>query len=190
MRSWSRSVASRRDRWIARWRTSSSSGSTSSINGRDAAPLATTERGKQPSSALAPDGPWPYLPWLVPVIAVLGARLVVTDLAYLLRSGRIMLDSHAVLRMDVFTYTIYGQPWLNQQWGASVLLSAWYAPFGWRGLVVLQAAIVGACFGATYRCCVSRGASKPVSAVATLICFAVVATLPGALALRPQLFAL
>src|SRR4051812_1995274 len=117
MRSWSRSVGSRRDRWTARWRTSSSSGSTSSISERDAVPLATTERGTQRSSASAPapDGPWPYLPWLVPVIAVLGARLVVTDLAYLLRSGRIMLDSHAVLRVDVFTYTIYGQPWLNQQ---------------------------------------------------------------------------
>ena len=126
----------------------------------------------------------------MPTIAVLGSRLVVTDLAYLLRAGRIMLDTHAVLRVDVFTYTIYGQPWLNQQWGASVLLSAWYALFAWRGLIVLQAAIVGACFGATYRCCASRGASKPVSAVATLICFAVVATLPGALALRPQLLAL
>jgi hypothetical protein len=135
-------------------------------------------------------GPWPILPWVVPLIAVLLSRLQVGDLAYQLRAGRIMWDSRAVLRTDIFTYTIPGAPWLDQQWGAQLAFSGWFQVAGWRGLIVLQAAILAGCFGATYRCTVAQGASALAASCATLLAFAAAATLPGTLALRPQLLAL
>ena len=130
------------------------------------------------------------MPWLIPAIAVLFSRLQVIDLAYQLRAGQLMRDSWSILRTDVFTYTIPGAPWLDQQWGAQLVLSAWFETAGWRGLIILQAVILACCFGATYRATLIEGASIAVAACATLLAFVVAAALPGALALRPQLLAL
>jgi hypothetical protein len=127
---------------------------------------------------------------LLPGIAILFSRLQVTDLAGLVRAGQIMLDTHALLRTDVFTFTIPGAPWINQQWGAELLLAGWFRLGGWKGLLLAQAVIISGCFGATYRCARSAGAASLVAAIATLWGFAIAATLPGTLAMRPQLLAL
>jgi hypothetical protein len=86
---------------------------------------------------------------LLPGIAILFSRLQVTDLAGLVRAGQIMLDTHALLRTDVFTFTIPGAPWINQQWGAELLLAGWFRLGGWKGLLLAQAVIISGCFGAT-----------------------------------------
>ncbi len=135
-------------------------------------------------------GPWFLVPWVIPAIAVLLSRLQVVDLSSQVRAGQVMWDSWSVLRADTFTYTIPGAPWLDQQWGAQLALSAWFHLGAWRGMIVLQALIVACCFGATFRVTVSNGASVVVAACATTLGFAVAAALPGALALRPQLLAL
>ncbi len=118
------------------------------------------------------------------------APLQVGDLAYLLRAGDLMWAERAVLRVDRFTYTIPGAAWLNQQWGAQLLFAGWFAAFGWKGLLILQALIVAASFGTTFRGARRRGVADMVAAGTTLGCFAVAASLPGALALRPQALAL
>jgi hypothetical protein len=127
---------------------------------------------------------------VVPAIAVLFSRLQVVDLAYQIPAGQLMWHSWSVLRADPFTYSIPGSPWLDQQWGAQLAFSAWFHVGGWKGLIVLQAVIVGCSFGATYRATLSNGASVVVAACATAAGFIVAAALPGALALRPQLLAL
>jgi hypothetical protein len=101
-----------------------------------------------------------------------------------------MWQTSSVLRTDVFTYTIPGAPWVDQQWGAQLVLGKSFTTFGWRGLFALQALIVAGSFGATYRRTVANGTSVPVASAATLVTFGAASTLPGALALRPQLLAL
>ena len=87
---------------------------------------------------------------LVPLIAALTATIApmsTVDLAYQVRAGELTLGSLAVLREDPFTFTAYGDPWLNQQWGAGVLFAAVHGLAGWGGLVVLRAVLVAAGVG-------------------------------------------
>jgi hypothetical protein len=58
-----------------------------------------------------------------------------------------MLGSGVVLRTDPFTFTAFGEPWLNQQWGAGVVLAAIHGLGGWGGLAVLRALLVAAAVG-------------------------------------------
>src|SRR2546423_11928525 len=82
-------------------------------------------------------------------------------------------------------FTAVGAPWINQQWGAQLILAAVYRLGGWTGLVVLRAALVGLLFGIVFATCVRAGLSRRVAAWLTLAAFVVTA---AALGLRPQLF--
>jgi hypothetical protein len=46
------------------------------------------------------------------------------DVFYQLAEGQWMLAHHAVIRHDVFSYTVAGRPWLSEEWGFALLL-AW-----------------------------------------------------------------
>ncbi len=46
------------------------------------------------------------------------------DVFYQVAAGQWMLAHHAVIRHDVFSYTVAGRPWLADEWGFEVLL-AW-----------------------------------------------------------------
>lgn len=135
-------------------------------------------------------GPWGLVAWALPAAAVLLSQMQVNDLAFQVRAGRLMWDAGALLRHDVFTYTIAGAPWTNQQWGAQLSIAAAYGALGWRGLVFLQGMVVGAVYAATYRRTSREGAAPLVAALVTLSAFATALVLPGSLALRPQLVAL
>ena len=53
--------------------------------------------------------------------------------------GQWILDHHAVPHTDVYTFTMYGQPWISTQWLAQVLYAIAYGVAGWTGPVVLAA---------------------------------------------------
>ena len=141
---------------------------------------------------------WAFLAVALPVLAALLAPMSTVDLTYHLRAGADILAGHGIPTTDSWTFTIAGDPWLDQQWGAQVLLAGVYQAAGWTGLALLRAALVGLTFGlllATIRSAWSRasvrsGGSAIASSARTatlvvLVAFAVAA--PG-LALRPQLF--
>jgi hypothetical protein len=133
---------------------------------------------------------WVFLAVSLPVVAALAARLQLTDLAYQLRAGEIMLRHHAVLRVDPFTFTHAGQPWLNQQWGSEVVFWILYRAGGWAALIVTRAGLLGATCALVYLSCRAVGASKRRSAGLTLGGFVVAATSGSSFALRPQLVAM
>jgi hypothetical protein len=66
---------------------------------------------------------WTLLAVLLPVLGATIAPMSTVDLAYQVRVGDLMRASGSVLRADPLTFTAAGQAWLNQQWGAGVLLS-------------------------------------------------------------------
>ena len=87
---------------------------------------------------------------LAPLLAALAAAIApmsTVDLAYHVRAGELMLASSAVLETDPFTFTAFGEPWLNQQWGAGVLFALVQGAAGWGGLVLLRAVLVAAAVG-------------------------------------------
>ncbi|TMC60730.1 MAG: hypothetical protein E6J17_09475, partial [Chloroflexi bacterium] len=128
---------------------------------------------------------WLFLAVVLPVLGALLASLSSVDLAYHLRAGAMILDSGAIPTRDTFTFTSAGAPWLDQQWGAQVILATVYRLAGWTGLVVLRAALVGMLFAVVLATCRRAGLNGRVAAWLTLAVFVVTAV---ALALRPQLF--
>ena len=90
---------------------------------------------------------WLALAILLPALAATIAPMSTVDLAYQVRAGELMLTTGAVLRADPFTFTAYGEPWLNQQWGAGVLFAAVHGLSGWGGLVILRVLLVAGAVG-------------------------------------------
>src|SRR5262245_45536225 len=128
---------------------------------------------------------WAVLAVLLPAFAALIANLSSVDLAYQLRAGGEMLDGTGIPRSDAWTYTAFGLPWFDQQWGAQVILAAVYRLGSWTGLVLLRSLLVGLLFGLVFLYCRLRGADTRRASWLALAAFVVSAV---ALGLRPQLF--
>jgi len=132
---------------------------------------------------------WRILAVGLPMLAALAAPLPSVDLTSQLRAGSEILAHRAIPTVDTWTFTAAGQPWLDQQWGAQVLLQLVYGATGWTGLVLLRAALVGLAFGlllATVR----RRAPGLGSIGSTVLVIAAFVVSADALALRAQLFAI
>ncbi|GAC1669956.1 MAG: hypothetical protein NVS9B8_13090 [Candidatus Limnocylindrales bacterium] len=127
---------------------------------------------------------WAFLAVGLPVLAALIANLSAVDLAYHLRTGELLLDTGRIPTTDTFTFTAAGTSWLNQQWGAQLILASIYRVAGWTGLALLRAALVGLTFGFLFEACRRRGLDLRRAAWLTIAAFVVSAV---ALALRPQL---
>ncbi|MGH2511175.1 MAG: hypothetical protein ACRDGQ_00665, partial [Candidatus Limnocylindrales bacterium] len=128
---------------------------------------------------------WVALAILLPVLAALLASLSTVDLAYNVRAGQLMVDQGSILHTDPFTFTAGGSPWLDQQWGAQVLLGLGYQLAGWSGLAIVRALLVAITFVLVLLACRRRGVGLRVAAWLTIGSFILAAV---ALGLRPQLF--
>ena len=143
---------------------------------------------------------WTFLGVFLPGLASLLVPMPAVDLAYQLRAGSDILAGGGIPDVDTWTFTVAGAPWLDQQWGAQVLLSAVFQVGGWTGLALLRAALVALTFWlvlgairsawstASMRAGGSAIASSARTATLVVLGFFVVAM--PALALRPQLFAI
>jgi hypothetical protein len=126
---------------------------------------------------------WSFVAVVLPMLALVGA-LGTIDLAYHIRIGDLMLRTHRLVDHDTFTYTVAGRSWLDQQWGAQLLLVGVYRTTGWPGLSAVQMLLGGLTTGFVYLACRVTGAPPRIAAGFTLAGFAVAWT---SLTLRPQL---
>jgi hypothetical protein len=133
---------------------------------------------------------WVAIAALLPFVATALGATPADDLAYQVRAGELMLRSHAILRVDLFTYTVHGHAWLNQQWGAAVLLALLHRAGGWSAIALARAVVDAATFRLVYLSALRRSGDRVLSARLSILGFAVAAMTPGALAARAQLFAL
>ena len=111
--------------------------------------------------------------WTVVAIAAAGifallGRMHTADLAYHLRAGIDILTSHRLPRVDTYTFSVPGRTWVDQQWGAQVVLALAYRIGGFGALAFLRAAIVATAFGFLWLACRARGASPRTSALLTI----------------------
>lgn len=70
-----------------------------------------------------------------------------TDVFWHLAAGNWMLSHHAVIRSDVFSYTIPGHPWVAEEWGFEVMLAWMVAHIGPVSYWILSG---GVCAGALF----------------------------------------
>jgi hypothetical protein len=128
---------------------------------------------------------WAAVAFAVPAAATWWGRTQAVDLAYQIRAGEVMLDTHRVLTADPFTFTAAGHGWLNQQWGAELFFAGLWRSAGWGGVAVAWGLLVGLACLFVYLGCRARGAAPSVAACLTLASYVVAAPI---LTMRPQLF--
>jgi hypothetical protein len=137
-------------------------------------------------------GWWLSLPrlWVVVVLGAIGVmQLAATpsaiDLAYHVKVGELMVDQRAVLRVDVLAWPTAGRPWLDQNWGAQVLLYAIWRAGGFPLLAVSSAICTVVAWALVAAACRRRTASLRLVAGAVLAGY--LASAP-AFSARPQMF--
>lgn len=101
--------------------------------------------------------------------------------------GQQMLHSHAIPKVDTYSWTADGQPWINHEWVAEIILAVFYTAWGGSGILLLKM-VVGL---AAFAICLRLGAQRlswPARFVAWgFAALAVVETSYG-FAARPQIF--
>jgi hypothetical protein len=107
------------------------------------------DRFVTPSSLRIDAGLWGFCAAALGFAAVLMAPGVLAggDLYWHIAAGRWMIDNQAVLRINLFSYTAAGDPWINLDWLSELLLAGAYVGAGWGGVLALAAAAAGGAAG-------------------------------------------
>jgi hypothetical protein len=137
-------------------------------------------------------------PWraLLPVLVGAGIYLVILsvggkllndpDSYWHLVLGQWILDHHAVPRVDSFSFTMNGAPWVAKEWLSQILYAGAYAIAGWPGMAILATAAFALTFALLARFLADQLAPFPVM---VLVAVGVMLVAPHAAA-RPHLLAL
>ncbi len=107
------------------------------------------------------------LPWLLAggvyvLLLLLGPRLLADpDTYWQIALGDWITSHWQMPRVDTFSSTVAGTPWISSQWLAQVLFAQAYAAAGWTGVVVLSAAASAVAQGLLTRVLLDRLAAAP-----------------------------
>jgi hypothetical protein len=101
--------------------------------------------------------------------------------------GQQMLHSGVIPKTDLYSWTAAGQPWVNHEWLAEIVLAAFYAAWGGSGILFLKMAVGLAAFGVCLRLGV-EGLSWPARFVAWGFGALAVVEISYGFAARPQIF--
>jgi hypothetical protein len=130
---------------------------------------------------------WAGITILLPGLLVSVASISTIDLAYGIRAGGQVLDGAGIPRIDTYTFTAAGLPWIDQQWLAQAIFAAVHRLGGWPALATLWAVVVVATEALLWRAARSMGAGVRSTGGALLIGFVVAAQGSG---LRSQVLGL
>lgn len=117
-------------------------------------------------------------PLSILVLLIVATALVATgskllcdpDTQWHIAVGRQIWANAAVPTTDTYSYTFAGSPWIAKEWVSQLLLAGADALGGWRGVVLVTAAAIGAAFALLFGY-LSRWLRLPVAAALTLIAF-------------------
>ncbi|HEX5878782.1 MAG TPA: hypothetical protein VF468_10745 [Actinomycetota bacterium] len=139
-------------------------------------------------------GPWLSMPrlWLIVVLGAIGLMALARvpsaiDLAYHVKVGELMVAEGALPRTDALAWTTAGRPWLDQNWGAQLVLYGIWRLGGFPLVVVVNALVAVATWALVAAACRRRTANLRLIAGAVLAGYAAAAATFSA---RPQMFSL
>ena len=101
--------------------------------------------------------------------------------------GQHILHNRAIPRTDFYSWTAFGQPWINHEWVAEVILALFYTAWGGSGILLLKMAVGLAAFAV----CLRLGAqslSWPARFVAWGFAALAVVEISYGFPARPQIF--
>jgi hypothetical protein len=94
------------------------------------------------------------------------------DTGWHIRSGELILATHAIPRTDPFSYTRRGDPWYAWEWMYDVIIAAIHHVSGLNGVVLFTAAVIGVTFALLFRFILRRSGNLAVAALLTLLAMA------------------
>lgn len=106
------------------------------------------------------------------------------DIWWHIRTGELIL-SEGFPKVDVFSFTAAGRPWILHEWGCEVIFFFLYNTFDVAGLVVLRALIASLIFGLLFKLFLRL---KVNLFLAVLLVIAASAALTADFLIRPQMF--
>lgn len=109
----------------------------------------------------------------VAVVMLLCAAFCCTQLAEVdyywhLLAGQQILERHAVPRVDDFTFTSAGRPWIDLHWLFQVILASVERMAGWSGLDLLKIVLIAGGFGCAALAASRRAGTAAVGPIALL----------------------
>jgi hypothetical protein len=135
---------------------------------------------------------WLSLPrlWVIVVVGGIGVMQLAAapnaiDLAYHIKAGELMVQQRAILRHDVLSWATGGGPWLDQNWGAQLLLYAAWRVGGFHLVATLNALCTVVAWGLVVAAC--RRRTSNLRLIAGVMLAGYLAAVPGFSA-RPQMF--
>jgi hypothetical protein len=158
--------------------------------------LRTPTADQAPTAAAEPTGSsrtgrWLTVPrlWVIVALGGIGVMQLAVlpnaiDLAYHVKAGELMVRNHELLRTDVFAWPTAGKPWLDQNWGAQLLLYAIWRLGGFPLITVASALCAVTAWALVVAACRRRTANLRLIAGTVLAGF--LGSAPGFVA-RPQM---
>ncbi len=105
------------------------------------------------------------------LLFVFGLRKLTNfDIWWHLAAGRYIIENRTIPRVDMFSFTRQGNPWIDLHWGFQILVQVIYSISGSTGLIILRILALFAAFGAVIS--VSRPMRNPL-AVSAVFCLAI-----------------
>lgn len=86
-----------------------------------------------------------------------------------IRTGQLIVATHAIPRIDTFSSTMSGKPWFAWEWLYDVVVGRLEAEWGLNGVVWLTACLIATVFAWTFRLLISRGVNVLAGIVLVLI---------------------
>jgi hypothetical protein len=94
------------------------------------------------------------------------------DIGWHIRSGDLILATHAIPRTDPFSYTRQGEPWCAWEWLYDVVIAAIHHVSGLNGVVLFTAIVIGSTFALLFRFVLRRSGNLVVAGSLTLLAIA------------------
>jgi cytochrome b subunit of formate dehydrogenase len=94
------------------------------------------------------------------------------DIGWHIRSGELILVSHAIPRTDPFSYTKQGEAWCAWEWMYDVAIAAIHHASGLNGVVLFTAVIISATFALLFQFVLQRSGNLVVAGSLTLLAIA------------------
>ncbi|HEU0368244.1 MAG TPA: hypothetical protein VFR42_03475 [Candidatus Acidoferrum sp.] len=89
-----------------------------------------------------------------------------------IRTGELILSTHAIPRVDPFSSVMRGQPWYAWEWFYDGIVGVLHGVAGLNGVVLFSATVIALTFALVYRKMIESGAQLPVAVVMLLLVFA------------------
>jgi hypothetical protein len=80
------------------------------------------------------------------LLALAARNVTDPDVGWHLRTGQLIVQRHAVFHTDTYSFTRFGQPWVDHEWLSQVLMFGVYWLAGYGGLIVVFGAVTAAAF--------------------------------------------